>query len=114
MPRPRKNPQQTRKRWDALYVTEQERASIAAAAHGQNCSPGQYLIGLHHGRRPARPASEARVLTALARAETALLQLAHKADGWEAGADICAALISLERVFERAALPFVQVESAEP
>ena len=114
MPRPRNSLQQSRKRWDTLYVTEAERASIAAAAQRQNCSPGQYLIGLHLEKRPARPASAAPVLAALARAEAALLKLAYNVDGSAEGPGICAGLISLERAFERSALPLLQGEKSAP
>lgn len=56
MARPRKPDHETRKRWDALYVTTAERDEITAAAKMVQKSVSQYLLASHRGgaRRQAQ------------------------------------------------------------
>ncbi|MCX7568058.1 hypothetical protein OS189_17080 [Sulfitobacter sp. F26169L] len=51
MARPLKDPSTRRKRWDALYVTDAERADVTAAASHAGLSASQYLLSLHAGGR---------------------------------------------------------------
>ena len=47
MPRPKKDPSDRRQRWDALYVTSAERASIQSKAKKADLSVSRYLVALH-------------------------------------------------------------------
>lgn len=51
MARPIKDQSERRKRWDALYVTDAERADVTAAASHAGLSVSQYLLSLHAGGR---------------------------------------------------------------
>lgn len=47
MARPTKDPSERRNRWDALYVTDVERAAVTTAASGLGLSVSRYLLSLH-------------------------------------------------------------------
>lgn len=47
MARQTKDPSERRNRWDALYVTEVERAAVTTAASGLGLSVSRYLLSLH-------------------------------------------------------------------
>lgn len=109
MARPRKPPSEHRKRWDALYVTADERAGIAAAAKAAGRSVSRYLVAAHQNARPQPAHGTAALLQALARSEDQLAAIAHAIA--ERGAPIDAVmlqadLLAVERGFRRAVLPW--------
>lgn len=49
MARPRKDPSDRCKKWDTLYVTDAERASVTSAASAAGLSVTRYLMSRHAG-----------------------------------------------------------------
>jgi hypothetical protein len=47
MARPTKDPSELCKRWDTLYVTDAERASVVTSAVEANLSVSRYIMSLH-------------------------------------------------------------------
>ncbi|MFN3157357.1 hypothetical protein [Marivita cryptomonadis] len=110
MARPRKPKDQTRQRWDALYVTAAERKEITAAAKAQDNSVSQYLVGLHKLKGTSRGTRDARHLVqALIAAEHQLSALTQKVSTKTDPLDgliLQANLLAIERAFRRETLPW--------
>ena len=107
MPRPRKPEAERRSRWDALYVTEAERAEIEAAARAADMPPGRYLVARHRDQAPVRARDKARAVVALTEAsgklDLVVQEIADAAPAIDA-VRITAQLVDLERQFRRAGL----------
>jgi hypothetical protein len=109
MARPRKAADDTRTRWDALYVTPAERADVTAAAERAGQSVSQYLLSAHRGvSRKASPET-IRVMQALMMAEQHLASLARQIQQQETAMDallLQAHLVAIERAFRHLAMPW--------
>lgn len=109
MPRPCKPPSEIRKRWDALYVTADERAAIAAAAEAAGQSVSRYLVAGHQHSNPRHAHAMASVVRALVRAEAHLESVAQTIATDKSSIDavlLQSHLLAIERGFRRAALPW--------
>jgi len=109
MPRPRKPNSEIKKRWDALYVTADDRLEITAAAKAADQSVSQYLVAGHQhtSHRPTQTTSA--MVQALVRAEAELETITHALACHSAPMDammLQASLLAIERSFRLAALPW--------
>ena len=109
MPRPLKPKSEIKTRWDALYVTADERLEISAAAIAADQSVSCYLIACHQraNHRPSRSTSA--LVQALVRAEAELEAITQSIRCQSAPMDamlLQAHLLAIERSFRRAALPY--------
>jgi hypothetical protein len=109
MPRPIKPKSEIKKRWDALYVTAEERKEVAAAARAADQSVSCYLLAGHQHANHKPPRSTSDLVHALVRAEAELEAITQAVSCQSAPMDailLQAHLLAIERSFRHAALPW--------
>lgn len=113
MARPRKTPERLRTRWDALYVTPDERAAITAAAMQSDMTVSRYLVAAH--RRGGLSQDRSGTVLALIQAERALAKIAQNLQAGPVDVLILHAdLMAIERSFRRAVLPWAYRLEGDP
>lgn len=107
LPRPKKPDAERRKRWDAFYFSERERAELREAARSVDLSVSQYFLQLHRNQNPGYQRDNAQTISALALAERRLLALWQRiAEALEPveALTIFGALLNIERAFHEQVL----------
>lgn len=120
MARPPKDPSQLRKRWDALYVTDVERACVTAAAAAAGLSVSRYFLSLHTGGHIVNRDDWRQNIQLLSTVTRQLEDIARSigtASDADAGGGpphclkIATSLLSLERLIRDAVMPW---QAGEP
>lgn len=109
MPRPLKPDSEIKKRWDALYVTDDQRREVVAAAKAADQSVSQYLFASHQSANKRSARSTSPVVHALIQAEAELATIAQAISCHGRPIDamaLQASLLAIERSFRFAALPW--------
>lgn len=109
MARPHKPDHELRKRWDALHVTQAERAEVTAAAVAAGQSESQYLLAAHRGISRRGSHQRAILTQALVMAEQQLALLSQEIPAQVSPLDalaLQARLLAIERSFRQVALPW--------
>lgn len=124
MARPTKDPAERRQRWDALYVTDAERASVAAAAAGVGLSVSRYFMALHRDGTIVNRADWRRTVQLLGTVTQQLDVIARSVDAsadsdtdtrinLSQGRDVAIRLLKLERLIRREVMPWQRARASD-
>jgi hypothetical protein len=123
MARPKKDPSDRRQRWDALYVTSAERASIQSKAKKADLSVSRYLVALH-AKNQVSNRNDWRRNIQLLNVVTEQLGLIARSIPQEPGAaetcelsgrlEIAASLLEIERLIRSQVMPWQGPRQLDP
>ncbi|WPZ31566.1 hypothetical protein T8A63_19760 (plasmid) [Sulfitobacter sp. OXR-159] len=124
MPRPQKDPSDRRQRWDALYVTPAERASIQSKAKKADLSVSRYLVALHAKNQVSNRSDWRRNIQLLnvvteqlgliARSIPQEPRTAEACDELAGRLEIAASLLEIERLIRSQVMPWQGPRQLDP